>query len=160
MLHAIRLVCDALAASLSKTMAVLPRATTGTEIQVCSHRDTVVSDPARLSWIADWRQLFTDGNVGEGVALEVALDFEPRDSMQSAIVTLAYGRNAQLKMGVTVRCRAAVDAIKGYPPRSKFRSSKLREELAKARPLAVFVPAFYGVTRLEEYRVAAKGRVF
>lgn len=148
MLHAVRLVCEALALALEDD-AGRPR-TLGARIEVC--REVVVNDPTRLVALADWRQLFMDAEVGEGVALSIQLTFEASDSVQDAKLVLAYGRNAQLKMSIDVASKETVAAVAGVAMRSPNRPARLREELRRIIPVAVFVPAFYGVTRLEEYR--------
>jgi predicted ATPase len=147
-LHAVRLVCEALALALEDDDA-RPRLVDG-HIEVC--REVVVTDPTRLVALADWRQLFMDGEVGEGVTLSIKLVFEASDSVQDASLVLAYGRNAQLKMSIDVASEDAVAAVAGVAIRSARRPTRLREELRRIIPVAVFVPAFYGVTRLEEYR--------
>ena len=146
--HAVRLVCEALALALEDE-SVRPRIEGGF-IEVC--REVVVSDPTRLVALADWRQLFTDAEVGEGIALSILLVFDPGDSVQDAHLVLAYGRNAQLKMSLTVTSTEAVSAVAGIAAKSAKRPARLRDELRRLTPVAVFVPAFYGVTRLEEYR--------
>lgn len=147
-LHAVRLVCEALSFALEDE-SVRPRIEGGL-IEVC--REVVVSDPTRFVALADWRQLFTDAEVGEGIALSIDLEFAPRDSVQAAHLVLAYGRNAQLKMSLDVISAAAASAVAGIAAKSAKRSARLRQELRRLAPVAVFVPAFYGVTRLEEYR--------
>ncbi len=147
-LHAVRLVCEALTLALEDDM-VRPRVD-GHFIDVC--KEVVVSDPTRLVALADWRQLFTDAQVGEGTWLSIHLAFDPGDSMQNAHLVLAYGRNAQLKMSLTVASKDAIAAVAGIAAKSSKRPMRLREELRRLAPVAVFVPAFYGVTRLEEYR--------
>ena len=148
MLHAVRLVCEALALALEDE-TVRPRIAGGS-IEVC--REVVVSDPTRLVSLADWRQLFTDAEVGEGIALSILLVFDPGDSVQDAHLVLAYGRNAQLKMSLTVTSKDAAAAVAVVAAKSAKRTARLRAELRRLAPVAVFVPAFYGVTRLEEYR--------
>lgn len=147
-LHAVRLVCKALAWALEDDDG-RPRLV-GERIEVC--REVVVNDPTRLVALADWRQLFTDAEVGEGVTVSIKLTFEANDSVQDASLVLAYGRNAQLKMSIDVASKDAAAAVAGVAIRSARRSGKLRDELRRIIPVAVFVPAFYGVTRLEEYR--------
>jgi predicted ATPase len=149
-LHAIRLVCDVLG-SLAEDAESRPRLTgTAHEIDVC--RNVVVSDPSKFIALADWTQLFTDASVGDGVTLSIELDFEAKDSIQKASLELAYGRNAQLKMSVRLRSERIAAAGAGLAAKSKDRPARLLEEIQRARPLCVLVPAFYGVTSIEEYR--------
>lgn len=147
-LHAVRLATEALAWALDAEEQ-RPRVVHD-EIVVCN--EAVVSDPSRLIALADWRQIFTDAQVGEGVTLTIDLTFDSSDSIQRVGVRLAYGRNAQLKLTIHVACAAAVSAVAAIPPKSVRRPARLREELRRLGPIAVFVPAFYGVTRSEEYR--------
>ncbi|HRC58060.1 MAG TPA: AAA family ATPase, partial [Kofleriaceae bacterium] len=151
-LHAIRLVCDVIG-SLVEDEATTTSPTAQKErgvIVLC--RDTVVPDPARFLALSDWREVFTNAEVGEGVTLDIKLTFQEPDLIQQASLALAYGRNAQLKMSVTLHSRRAWDAVAALPVKSKFRPQRLREELQRIRPQCVFVPAFYGVTITEEYR--------
>ena len=149
LLHAVRLACDALVFALADE-DVRPQPRADAWIDVCSQ--VVVSDPLRLIPLADWRQLFTDGAVGEGVGLSVELMFEPGDPLQQITLELLFGRNAQLKMNLGVASAQITERIGGYAARSKERPRRLREELLKAAPLTVFVPPFYGTTHHEEYR--------
>lgn len=149
-LHSIRLVCDLVSELLEDpaTSPWIPKA--GSTVMLCS--DAVVPDPARFLSLSDWRQVFTDAVVGEGVRAEIQLVFDDADPIARAWLTLSYGRNAQLKMTVAVNSRVALAAVAGLPPKSKYRPGKLREALQRSWPSCVFVPAFYGVTSTEEYR--------
>ncbi|WP_437633876.1 ATP-dependent nuclease [Sorangium sp. So ce854] len=149
-LHAVRMVGEAFAIALAdETIRPQANPTTGV-IEVCTQE--VVLEPARLIPLADWRQIFTDAAVGEGVSLSVDLMFEPDDALQAAHLELRYGRNAQLKMTLHAQSRDVALAVADLPKKSVHRPRKLREELLSAAPRTVFVPAFYGVTRVEEYR--------
>jgi hypothetical protein len=150
LLHAIRLACDALEVALDAPDAS-PRAQ-GNTIQVCSAANTIVVDPSRLAALADFRQLFVDADVADGTDLRVTLDFEPTDPVSRLVVRLIYSRNAQLKLDVAATSAVAGQAVSHMKPKAKGRPARLREELDRVRPLASFVPAFYGVTRTEEYR--------
>lgn len=149
-LHAIRLVCDVLASVVDED-EVRPRLTsTPHQIEVC--RNLVVSEPAKFIALADWTQLFTDAHVGEGVVLSIELGFESQDSIQQVTLELAYGRNAQLKMSLILQSAQIAAVGSGFAAKSRDRPARLLEEVRRARPLCVFVPAFYGVTSIEEYR--------
>ena len=148
-LSAIRLACQALDLALSDDQAS-PRLSDGGPILVCMKE--VVPDPSRLISIADWRQLFTDARVGEGVQLGVTLQFDERDPVQRIDLRFDYGRNAQLLLTLQVTSSEAMGAVAGIPKKSSARPRALREALRRVAPLAYFVPAFYGVTRVEEYR--------
>lgn len=151
-LHAIRLVCDVLGSLVENEDGELrPRLVgTGHEIEVCRNR--VVPDPSRFIALAEWTQLFTDASVGDGVTLSIALGFEEKDSIQEARLEFAYGRNAQLKMSVSLRSERIAAIGASFAAKSKDRPARLLEEIQRARPLCVLVPAFYGVTSIEEYR--------
>lgn len=149
-LHAIRLVCDVVGSLVDDASTSPQAAAERGVIALCT--DTVVPDPARFLALSDWREVFTNAEVGEGVSLQLELTFQPSDLVQYASLKLAYGRNAQLKMSVTLRSERAWDAVSGLPRKSKHRPQRLREELQRLCPLCVLVPAFYGVTSSEEYR--------
>jgi predicted ATPase len=149
-LHAVRTVGEAFALALADE-SIRPQANRAQHwIDVCTKE--VVLEPARLVPLADWRQIFTGGAVGEGVSLAVELTFEPADAIQTAYLELHYGRNAQLQMTLHVQSRAVAQAVANLPKKSVHRPRRLREELQNSAPRTVFVPAFYGVTRIEEYR--------
>ncbi|HSO00167.1 MAG TPA: AAA family ATPase [Candidatus Nanopelagicales bacterium] len=149
-LHAVRMVAEAFALALADD-EIRPQANrTDHWIDVCTRE--VILEPARLVGLADWRQLFTDAQVGEGVSLSIELTFEETDAVQAAALELHYGRNAQLQLTLNVQSRAVTEAVSALPKKSVHRPRRLRDELEKAAPRVVFVPAFYGVTRVEEYR--------
>lgn len=149
-LHAIRLVCD-LVSELLEDPATSPWIpVSSTTVMLC--RDAVVPDPGKFLSLSDWRQVFTDAVVGEGVKAEIQLFFDDKDPVAHASLTLSYGRNAQLKMTAAVQSKAALAAVAGQPPKSKYRPAKLLEALQRSWPSCVYVPAFYGVTSTEEYR--------
>ncbi|MFO0712979.1 MAG: AAA family ATPase [Sandaracinus sp.] len=150
LLHAIRLACDALEIALDGPDAS-PRSA-GTTIQVCSAASTIVVDPARLATLADYRQLFVDGGVSDGTHLTIKLTFDVGDPVAELTTRLVYSRNAQLKLDVSLKSASVTQAVAHIKPKAKGRPAKLREEIERVRPLASFVPAFYGVTRTEEYR--------
>ena len=149
-LHAVRMAVEALTVGLEEAT---PHLESDGKITVC--RDHIVWDHDRLCPVADWAELFTDKEIGQGTALSIQLNFEESDAVQCVRVELSYAYNNQLKMNVSVWARAASEQIAELPRRSKFRGERLRELLRRGIPRAVFVPAFYGVTRQEEYRTRA-----
>lgn len=150
-LHAIRLVCEVLSSVVDETNEeIRPRLRGAAEIDVC--QNLVVPAPSRFIALAEWIQLFTDGSVGDGVTLSIELGFEDRDVIQQARLYFAYGRNAQLKMSVSLQSAQIFAIGAGFAAKSKERPLRLLEEIRRARPLCVLVPAFYGVTSIEEYR--------
>lgn len=150
-LQAIRLAYDAARLVLDAEDGT-PRPTTGAWVSLCSR--PVVVDPSRLIALADWRQIFTNAEVGDGVSALLELTFDDTDPVTNMKVWLGYGRNAQLVVEAHVHSPTIVASVAGFAKLSKERRERLREELRRVLPIAVFVPAFYGVTRLEEYRPA------
>ena len=147
-LQAIRIACDA--ARMLLTIGDDPQIK-GDEIQV-SRSEAVVTDPAQLVGLVDWTQLITDGAVGDGVFSRIQLEFESTDPITRLETRLVYGRNAQLKIASTVVSPRTLEAVAGFSPKSQQRAPRLREELERWLPVAVFIPPFYGVIRTEEYR--------
>jgi predicted ATPase len=150
-LQAVRLAYDAAQLALATEEAV-PRLLAGDRIRLCDK--LVVTDPSRLIALADWRQIFTDGVTYDGLFAQIDLEFDASDPVRALEVTLAYGRNAQLVLTIEVFSAAVATAVAAIPVKSKDRPPRIRSELARQMPMAWFVPAFYGVTRLEEYRTA------
>jgi predicted ATPase len=151
LLQAIRLACDACEVALEAPDAA-PRITTGGVIQVCSSKTTIVTEPTRLAALADFRQLFVDADVADGTDMRIGLRFDPHDPITELEVKLVYSRNAQLKLDVVVKSTRVTETVAHLKPKAKGRPATLLKELETVRPLALFVPAFYGVTRTEEYR--------
>lgn len=147
-LQAIRLAYDAaqLALDAADSRSHLPG---GAQVSVCER--SIVADPSRLIALADWREVFVNADVGDRVSATIELEFEDADPVRKLTVSLIYGRNAQLMMTVDVES-AAIAASSAAGKRSKERSQQIRDELRRVLPIAVFVPAFYGVTHVEEYR--------
>lgn len=113
-----------------------------------------VAEPSSILPLMDWRQLFVDAQGGDKVLAEIELGFDEAEPVTGLTTTLAYGRNEKLLMSVRVRGalpRAANDAL---PPRTRDRAARFRQTIAGQLPVAVFAPAFYGVTRQEEVRSA------
>lgn len=148
-LHAVRLAYDATQLALA-TVEASPRVLAGNRIQLCDR--LVVTDPSRLIALVDWRQISTDGVTHDGLFAEINLAFDVDDPVTAIDVTLAYGRNAQLMLTLAVESAAVSTAVATIRAKSKDRPPRIRSELVRQLPTALFVPAFYGVTRLEEYR--------
>lgn len=149
-LHAVRLAVEALTIGLEEAT---PHLEAEGNFMIC--RDHIVWDHDRLCPVADWAELFTDKEIGQGTSMLIQLDFEESDALQHIWTKLSYARNAQLKMDVSVWASSASEQVTELPKRSKFRGERARELLKRGIPRAVFVPAFYGVTRQEEYRSRA-----
>ena len=148
-LQAVRTVRDALGLALGDA-DFRPQVLKDGRILLC--KEQVVLEPTRLVPLADWRQIFKDGVVGEGVSLSVYLTFTPADSVQAIDFRLHFGRNSQLKMTLLVHSKVVAEAAAPVSRQTEHRVQRLREELAKVTPIVFFAPAFYGVTRVEEYR--------
>lgn len=150
LLQAVRIACEALTLALD-TEGIAPFVDKDGWLGVC--RSIVVADPPSLLALAEWRELFHEA---EGAhPIEIELEFSPEDSVQGVWVELALGNNIQLKLGVWVRCAEVLEVAEGLAARTKGRAVRLRDELRRRTPIAVFVPPFYGVLRREEYRVQA-----
>lgn len=119
------------------------------EIVLCE--GMVVSDASRLCALAAWQQLFTHDISPGRTSLSIDLTFGEEDPIQRVTCTLSSGRNAQLLLRVAVESAAIAEKVT-LPARSKHRPKALRDELLRERPVALFVPAFYGVTPREEHR--------
>jgi hypothetical protein len=145
-LHAVRVAVEALSIGLEQGH---PELTKDGWITVYHG---LVGDHGRLFPAADWSELFTNKEVGEGIDMKLRLGFEEADSIQDLEVVLTYARNQQLKLSVYAMSRQAAEAVADHPARSKYRAETLLRVLRAGAPRAVLVPAFYGVTGLEEYR--------
>lgn len=150
-LHAIRLACDTLRFAIDSEMPAQKRAF-GSVPWIVVTSGTLIGDHARLMPLADWRALFVDQNVGEGVSLVVGLVFAETDPLQEIRVEVTCARNEQLKLDVRVRSNSALTNIEGLPKKSPSINQRLTEFLREHSPVAVFVPPFYGTVREEEYR--------
>ena len=150
-LRAIRLACEAYDRAISDPDCAPFTANDGS-LAVHAKGGSIVEDPATFVGLDDWGQVFTGATDGDGTEAVITLDFEETNPLQRLVVTLVWGRNAQLKLYVNVWSAQALDNVADIPVRSKFRAPRLLERLQFSRPIAVFVPAFYGVTRGEEYR--------
>jgi hypothetical protein len=122
------------------------------EIHVCN--GLILRDHTQLLPIAERNEIFRDAIVSEGVTSTISLAFSDGDPVRRLDVSLAYMRNAVLKMSVTVDCPDAASAVKPLAKKSKYRPQRLLETLRRDRPFAVLIPAFYGVTIGEEFRSA------
>ncbi|MBC7975850.1 MAG: ATP-binding protein [Myxococcales bacterium] len=148
-LQAIRLACDA-ARQILRISDDDPQIKDGW-IHV-SRSDEIIADPAQLVGLVDWTQLITDGEVGDGVLSSIQLEFDTSDPISSLETRLIHGRNAQLKVWSRVQSKLIEETVAGFSSKSPQRAPRLREELDRWLPIAVFIPPFYGVIRSEEYR--------
>jgi hypothetical protein len=147
LLQAVRMASAALELALTSPTTVSVK---GAGIVVCT--GMVVSDPSRLCALSDWQQLFTHEIAPGKTSLAIDLVFDPTDAIRKLSVKLLSGRNAQLLLDVVVQSPTIAAKANGFPAKSKRRTKILRDELLRERPIALFVPAFYGVTPREEHR--------
>ena len=147
-LHAVRLVRDALDLALGDA-DLRPKHLPGTGY-IELYKQQVVLEPTRLVPLADWRQVFKDGE--GGMPLSVQLQFTKTDPVRTIRLQLHFGKNSQLKMTLLLMSDAIAQAQAPIPRQTARRTQWLREELAKVTPIVFFAPAFYGVSRVEEYR--------
>jgi predicted ATPase len=150
-LHAIRLAAAALRAAIEDETAV--PSVDGDIVHMCSN--LIVRDHTRLMRVGEWAEIFSGRQIGEGIDAEIVVDFDAASPVQRLVVKLAYARNAVLKMSVSATSKSVAAAVAGIPKKSVKRPAAIRDELKKVRPLAVLVPAFYGVILAEEYRSKA-----
>lgn len=150
-LHAVRLACQLLHEGITSTPSARVENDEDGLPWVVVTRDGLVSG-ATLLPLSDWRALFVDQEVGEGVRFSITLFFEPSDPLQVLQVSVSCARNEQLKLEVRVQCQEAIDAVKDLPPRSSLRGPRLSAIVSRLAPEAVFVPPFYGTVLNEEYR--------
>lgn len=152
-LHAVRFACDALRLAIDADRPA--RVEHEGEASFIVVTEGTLVDFAKLAPVSDWRALFVDQLVGEGVALSVTLRFDEGDPIQSLAVTVACARNEQLKLTVSVCAAEAVAAVQGLAAKSRLVNERLTRFLQDHAPVAVFVPPFYGAAREEEYRARA-----
>lgn len=115
---------------------------------------SILRDHVKLLPLAVQEEIFRDALASEGATTRIELGFEGSDPIRRLIVQLSYMRNRVLKLTVEVESPSAHNAVRALPLKSKYRPGKLLEALRRDRPVAVVVPAFYGVT-LEEGFLAA-----
>ena len=84
-------------------------------------------------------------------AIAISLGFEDTDFIRELRVTLRYGRAEALRLDVRVKSDAALQAVAGTKPKSKFFSERLAASLRGKESIAITVPSFYGVIRDEPY---------
>lgn len=152
-LHAIRLACDALRLALDSERPARVETDDGVPwIDVTT--GTLLGHESLLP-LRDWRALFVDQVVGEGVKSVIHLHFDETDPIQQVWVEIACARNEQLKLSVSVRSADTAAAVRGLARKSSLVNQRLTESLREHAPLAVFVPPFYGTVLDEEYRARA-----
>jgi hypothetical protein len=154
LLHAIRIASQLLEKILPDAAPRVEKEEGTPWIQVTSSE--LLLDHTELLPLADWRSLFRNNAVGEGIFLRIRLFFDAEDPIEQLTVSLHCARNAQLKLAVGVRASKAMELVEGLPKQPKrLVTERLREYLQDHMPRAVLVPSFYGVVRQEEYRTQA-----
>lgn len=113
-----------------------------------------VAEPSSILPLMDWRQLFVDSQGGDKVQAEIELTFDDTDPIQGVRTSLGYGRNEKLVLSAWLKGPLPEAANAALPPHTRDRAARFRAQVTQALPLAVFTPAFYGVTRHEEFRTA------
>ncbi len=152
-LHAIRLACDAVTLALAEDGAARLRVEDGVEWAELATGQLV--DAGRLLPLSDWRALFVDQDVGEGMMFRVRVDFDLKDPIQAIEVDVACARNEQLELTVWVRADQATSSVRELAKKSQLVSQRLRDFVKEHAPVTVFVPPFYGTVRDEEVRSRA-----
>jgi hypothetical protein len=117
-----------------------------------------------------WHELFSDANTEHDI--EIVLHFSPEHAIERLLVKLHAGRAEALRMTVKLRIadeHPLLDLIEASVGRRgrRARTSQapgetashlgLFDQLSDQFPRAIFIPAFYGVVREEEFR--ARGAV-
>ncbi|MFM8357271.1 MAG: ATP-dependent nuclease, partial [Verrucomicrobiota bacterium] len=152
-LHAVRLACEAVNLALLEDSPARVRAEGG--IEWVELVDGLLLDASRLLPLSDWRALFVDHNVGEGVKFQIRLNFYAADPVQEIEVDVVCARNEQLKLTVWVRADEASSNVRELPKKSQHISQRLRDFVREHAPVTVLVPPFYGTVREEEFRSRA-----
>lgn len=86
-----------------------------------------------------------------GNPLVITLRFDDTDFVSELRVSLRYGRSDALRLDVRVKSETTLGAVGKTKPKTKNLSAKLADALSGKGPIAVTVPAFYGVVREEAY---------
>lgn len=107
-----------------------------------------------------WQELFSDSDTERRI--EIRLHFSAEHAIQQLYVDLHVGRADALRMTV------AIQAAEGHPLWKAFKAAapgrgrrrdelhaSLLDQIAPHLPRAIFIPAFYGAVREEEYRTRA-----
>ncbi len=150
-LHAVRLACAALAQVLDDE-TISPRVD-GNTVRICS--DLVIRDHTRLMRVGEWEEIFTSREVGESITMAITLGFDDASPIQKLQASLTYARNGLPKISMVAHSPAIADVVKDVAKKSKHRPQRIRDALRRFQPIAVLVPAFYGVILTEEYRSKA-----
>jgi predicted ATP-dependent endonuclease of OLD family len=146
-LHAVRIVCDALAMITNNSVGVPEIKDT-----LITFKDVVVRDIAQLMPITDWQALFVDQKVSEKIHFSIYLEFAPEDVLQSITVEGKYARNENLRIIVSVNSQQIIEQIEGLSTRAQAYKNTIFDTLKEHAPKAIFIPPSYGVICSEEYR--------
>lgn len=160
-LHAVRLACELLTTALESSYPLRVERADPSEWEeegveedwIVVTRDTILTGQTLLP-LADWRALFVDQEVGEGVSFWIQLNFSEADLVERLWVQVSCARNQQLKLEVQVYSREALRSVEGLSKKSPLINQRLKELLAAKAPVAVLVPPFYGTVPNEEVRAA------
>jgi predicted ATPase len=155
LLHAVRVALSAVRLALQ---AGPPRVSDKPTSPVQIADGLLLRDHTELLPVADWRALFLDLQVTKQ-SFVIELEFRKgEDRIESIRVEVAVGSNDQLKVSAWVTSAPLLasfpNGLEGRgaaPLRRAYVAAWLQEHM----PLAVFVPAFYGVAKDEEFRSSA-----
>lgn len=156
-LHAVQLACSALNFAFARRRIDGDKEGEG---WLTLYSDRPIRDDQPFLPTTRWYELFSDSNPDK--AIEIRLHFSPEHAIQQLYVDLHVGRADALRMTVSIQAakehslRAQFDAA--APGRGRKRAEShdaLLEQISAHLPRAIFIPAFYGVVREEEYRSRA-----
>ena len=156
-LHTVQLACSALNFAFERRTIDGDKEGDGW-LTLCS--DKPIRDDQPFLPTTRWYELFSDADPNNDI--EIRLHFSEEHSIQQLYVNLHVGRADALRMTVKIRAakehslRAQFDAA--APGRGRRRAefhAALLEQISAHLPRAIFIPAFYGVVREEEYRSRA-----
>lgn len=142
-LHAIRLACSALAWTLEQQ----PSPQTSDE-WIVIWGDRPVGTKEKFLPPMETEELFL--NRGEK-PLIISLQFDDGDYIQELQVSLRYGRSEALRLDVRVKSRDTLAMVSGSKRKPKNFSPTLASALIGKAPIAVTIPAFYGVVPDEPF---------
>lgn len=156
-LHAVQLACSALNFAFERRAIDEDKQEDG---WLTLYSDKPIRDDQQFLPTTRWYELFSDADPDK--AIKIRLHFSEEHAIKQIYVDLHVGRADALRMTV------AIQAAKEHSLRAQFESAApgrgrrraelhaaLLEQIGSHLPRAVFIPAFYGVVREEEYRSRA-----
>lgn len=156
-LHAVQLACSALNFAFERRTIDGAKDADG---WLTLYSDKPIRDDQPFLPTTRWYELFSDADPNNDI--EIRLHFSEEHALQQIYVNLHVGRADALRMTV------AIQAAKEHPLQAQFGAAApgrgrrraeshaaLLEQISAHLPRAIFIPAFYGVVREEEYRSRA-----